>query len=165
MAIQFNLNGDVRREEGLPPTTTVLDYLRNNAGLMGAKEGCAEGDCGACSIVLVRHEEDGKPVYEAVNSCLLMLPQMDGRTIVTVEGLQSDDGLLDPVQDAMVQSDGTQCGFCTPGFIMALYALRQGDEPITDGAIHDALAGNLCRCTGYRPIVEAARAACGGATP
>ena len=164
MAIRFYLNGELRREETLPPTTTVLDYLRSHLGLTGTKEGCAEGDCGACSIVLVRPEEDGKPVYEAVNACLLMLPQMDGRTIVTVEGLEGDDGLLDPVQEAMVQSEGTQCGFCTPGFIMALYALRQGDEEITDGVIHDALAGNLCRCTGYRPIVEAAHEACGTAS-
>ena len=163
MAIQFYLNGELRREDSHPPTMTVLDYLRNHAGLSGSKEGCAEGDCGACSVVLVRREEGGKPAYEAVNSCLLMLPQMDGWTIVTVEGLQGDDGVLDPVQNAMAQGDGTQCGFCTPGFIMALYALRQGDEAITDGVIHDALAGNLCRCTGYRPIVEAARKACGGA--
>jgi xanthine dehydrogenase small subunit len=164
MAIQFYLNGEIRREETLSPTTTVLDYLRDHLGLMGTKEGCAEGDCGACSIVLVRRDEDGEPVYEAVNSCLLMLPQMDGRTVVTVEGLAGEDGPLDPVQDAMVRTDGTQCGFCTPGIVMALYALRQGGENITDGVIHDALAGNLCRCTGYRPIVEAAREACGNAS-
>ena len=160
MAIQFYLNGELRQEDSLPPTTTVLDYLREHAGLTGTKEGCAEGDCGACSIVLVRDGDDGKATYEAVNSCLLVLPQLDGRSVVTVEGLAGDDGILDPVQDAMVRTDGTQCGFCTPGFIMALYVLRQGDEEPSDGVIHDALAGNLCRCTGYRPIVEAAREAC-----
>ena len=163
MAIQFYLNGELRREEAIPPTTTVLDYLRTFVGQTGTKEGCAEGDCGACSIVLVRINEYGKTVYDVVNSCLLILPQLDGANVVTVEGLDQD-GLIDPVQAAIVQSDGSQCGFCTPGFIMALYALRQGDEEITDGVIHDALAGNLCRCTGYRPIVEAAHHACGTAT-
>ena len=163
MAIQFYLNGELRRENAIPPTTTVLDYLRTNLGQTGTKEGCAEGDCGACSIVIVRRSENGNAVYEAVNSCLLIVPQLDGANVVTVEGLDQD-GHMDPVQVDMVESDGSQCGFCTPGFIMALYALRQGDEELTDGVIHDALAGNLCRCTGYRPIVEAAQHACSTAT-
>ena len=160
MPIQFYLNGELCREEGISPTTTVLDYLREYAGQTGTKEGCAEGDCGACTIVLVRYNEDGKPIYEAVNSCLLILPQLDGTNIITVEGI-SQNYDLDPVQVAMVENDGTQCGFCTPGFIMALFALRQSDEEVTDDVIHDALAGNLCRCNGYRPIVESARQTCG----
>ena len=161
MPIQFHLNGELRVEDSLPPTTSVLDYLREHRGQTGTKEGCAEGDCGACSIVLIRKGEGGKSVYEAVNSCLLMLLQLDGANVVTVEGVAGANA-LDPVQTAMVETGGTQCGFCSPGFIMALYALRHGDEEPTDDVIHDALAGNLCRCTGYTPIVNAARDACSG---
>ena len=142
----------------------MLDYLRKHQGKAGTKEGCAEGDCGACTIVLAREDESGNAIYEAVNSCLLMLPQLDGANVVTVEGI-ADADTLDPVQAAMVETDGTQCGFCTPGFIMALYALRQGGEKPTDEVIHEALAGNLCRCTGYTPIVAAAKKACGNAPP
>jgi xanthine dehydrogenase small subunit len=159
MVLQFTLNGELRQVEAVSPTTTVLDYLRENAGLTGTKEGCAEGDCGACTIVLAE-TVDGKTSHKAVNSCLLMVPQLAGKHVITVEGLGGDDDLLDPVQEAMVKTDGTQCGFCTPGIIMSLHALRQSDKPATDGVIHDHLAGNLCRCTGYRPIVEAAREAC-----
>ena len=164
MPIRFNLNGVFYEEDGLPPTTSVLDYLRKHQGKTGTKEGCAEGDCGACTIVLAREDESGNAIYEAVNSCLLMLPQLDGANVVTVEGI-ADADTLDPVQAAMVETDGTQCGFCTPGFIMALYALRQGGEKPTDEVIHEALAGNLCRCTGYTPIVAAAKKACGNAPP
>ena len=114
--------------------------------------------------MLAREDESGNAIYEAVNSCLLMLPQLDGANVVTVEGI-ADADTLDPVQAAMVETDGTQCGFCTPGFIMALYALRQGGEEPTDEVIHEALAGNLCRCTGYTPIVAAAKNACGNAPP
>ncbi len=162
MALQFTLNGEMRQVEAVSPTTTVLDYLRENAALTGTKEGCAEGDCGACTIVLAE-TIDGKTSHNAVNSCLLMVPQLDGKHVITVEGLDRDNDLLDPVQEAMVKTDGTQCGFCTPGIIMSLYALRQSDQPATEGVIHDTLAGNLCRCTGYRPIVEAAREACAAA--
>ena len=158
MALQFTLNGELRQVEAISPTTTVLDYLRESAGLSGTKEGCAEGDCGACTVVLAENV-DGKPVYNAVNACLLMLPQLDGKHVITVEGLEKEAS-LDPVQEAMVKTDGTQCGFCTPGIIMSLYALRQKEGEASDGVIHDTLAGNLCRCTGYRPIVEAAREAC-----
>jgi xanthine dehydrogenase small subunit len=163
MALQFTLNGELRQVEAVSPTTTVLDYLRENIGLIGTKEGCAEGDCGACTIVLAE-TVDGNTSHKAVNSCLLMVPQLAGKHVFTVEGLGGDDDLLDPVQDAMVKTDGTQCGFCTPGIIMSLHALRQSDKPATDAVIHDHLAGNLCRCTGYRPIVGAAREAC-AATP
>ena len=162
MALQFTLNGEMRQVSSVAPTMTVLDYLREYAELTGTKEGCAEGDCGACTIVLAENV-DGKPSYQAVNACLLMVPQLDGKHVITVEGLSDTDELLDPVQGAMVKTDRTQCGFCTPGFIMALYALRQSDEEASDGVIPDALAGNLCRCTGYRPIVEAAREACASA--
>ena len=162
MAVQFYLNGELREVAAVAPTTTVLDYLREIAVLTGTKEGCAEGDCGACAIVIA-NAADERPVYLAVNACLLMVPQLDGKHVYTVEGLtERNDGLLDPVQEAMVQSDGTQCGFCTPGFIMSMFALRHSNEEVSDEVIHDALAGNLCRCTGYRPIVDSMRDACLG---
>ncbi len=157
MPVHFLLNGELRAEQGIPPSTTVLDYLRGHARLTGTKEGCAEGDCGACTIVVAR-PRDGKMQYEAVNSCLMLLPQLDGASVTTVEGLASN-GELHPVQQALVDTDGTQCGFCTPGFVMALYAFQQGGEPAETERIHDALAGNLCRCTGYKAIVAAAHAA------
>ena len=155
--IRFILNGEDHVAEDVSPTTTMLDYVRGEVGLTGTKEGCAEGDCGACTVVRV---VDGR--FEAVNACLMQIGQADGTEIITVEGLEKiNGGELVPVQDAMATGDGTQCGFCTPGFIGALFALEQSDEEISDGIIHDALAGNLCRCTGYRPIVDAAREACG----
>ena len=154
--IRFTLNGAPHEAAEMSPTMTMLDYLREHLGMTGTKEGCAEGDCGACTVVRVIN---GK--LEAVNSCLMQIGQADGDEILTVEGLEKiNAGALTPVQDAMVNGDGTQCGFCTPGFIGALFALQQSDEKISDDVIHDALAGNLCRCTGYRPIVEAAHAAC-----
>ena len=135
---------------------TVLDWLRTRAHLTGTKEGCAEGDCGACTIVLGR-SVDGSVQYRAVNSCLVMLPQIDNCAVLTVEGLAAADGALHPVQKALVDADATQCGFCTPGFVMAMFAFHHGGERPDDTVIHEALAGNLCRCTGYRSIVEACR--------
>ena len=157
VAISFTLNGELLEESSVSPTMTALDFLRENAGLTGTKEGCAEGDCGACTIVMVRN---GSERLEAVNSCLLAMGQLDGARVVTVEGLSDRGGELESVQQAIVAQDGTQCGFCTPGFVMALHALRHSGETVTDEVIHDALAGNLCRCTGYRSIVDAARVAC-----
>ncbi len=155
--IRFTLNGTAHEVGDVSPTMTMLDYVRENLHMTGTKEGCAEGDCGACTVVRVI---DGR--FEAVNSCLMQIGQADGVEILTVEGLEAvNGGKLTPVQDAMATGDGTQCGFCTPGFIGALFALEQSGEDVSDDVIHDALAGNLCRCTGYRPIVEAARAACG----
>jgi xanthine dehydrogenase small subunit len=135
---------------------TVLDYLRGTERLTGTKEGCAEGDCGACTIVVATPGQEG-PRYEAVNACLMMVPQLTGRDVLTVEGLADRDGQLHPVQSALVEADATQCGFCTPGFAMAMFAFSQDGGIRGDDTIHEALAGNLCRCTGYRPIVEACR--------
>jgi xanthine dehydrogenase small subunit len=153
--INFLLNGEPRSVSGLAPTTTVLEYLRGAERACGTKEGCAEGDCGACTVVLGEPTEGGLR-YRAINGCIAFLPQLDGKLLLTVEGL-AEGSALHPVQDAMVECDGSQCGFCTPGFVMALFAFQQGGEAASDDAIHEALAGNLCRCTGYRPIVEAAR--------
>ena len=150
-SIRFTLNGEPVEIAGVSPMMTVLDWLRDRRGLKGTKEGCAEGDCGACTVVLER--ADGR--HEAMNSCIAMLGQMDGQAIRTVEGLPGKDGAPHPVQSAMAEADATQCGFCTPGFVMTAYAYASGGEPAELETIHDALAGNLCRCTGYRPIVEA----------
>lgn len=161
-AIRFLLNGQWQREERVAPTMTVLDYLRVVRRLTGTKEGCAEGDCGACTIMVGRREE-GRLRYDAVNACLMLVPQLDATAVVTVEGLAGPGGTPHPVQEALLETDGTQCGFCTPGFAMAMAAFQHGGEPARDELIHEALAGNLCRCTGYRPIVEACRRIAGGA--
>ena len=153
--ISFLLNGEPRTVGDVAPTTTVLDYLRGVERACGTKEGCAEGDCGACTVVL-GEPADGGMRYRAINGCIAFLPQIDGKLLLTVEGLAERDA-LHPAQDAMVDCDGSQCGFCTPGFVMALFAFQHGGEAASDQAIHEALAGNLCRCTGYRPIIEAAR--------
>ena len=149
--IRFVLNDQPVEIDGLSPMTTLLDWLREHRGLKGTKEGCAEGDCGACTVVLER--PDGK--HEAMNSCIALLGQIDGLVVRTVEGLQAAGGEPHPVQAAMADADATQCGFCTPGFVMTAYAFASGGESADPDTIHDALAGNLCRCTGYRPIVAA----------
>ncbi len=141
------------------PRTTLLDYLRLQERKLGTKEGCAEGDCGACTVALGR-VKDGRLVYEPVNACILLLGQADGAEIVTVEDL-ARNGELHPVQAAMVRHHGSQCGFCTPGIVMSLFTLYQeGARPVSRETVNDTLAGNLCRCTGYRPIVDAALDAC-----
>ena len=149
--LSFTLNDQPVEISGISPMTTLLDWLHDHRGLRGTKEGCAEGDCGACTVVLER--EDGR--REAVNSCIALLGQVDGLSVRTVEGLRGVDGGAHPVQVAMAEADATQCGFCTPGFVMSAYAFAAGGEKGEPDTIHDALAGNLCRCTGYRPIVEA----------
>ncbi|HEX6141081.1 MAG TPA: xanthine dehydrogenase small subunit [Geminicoccaceae bacterium] len=156
--IRFLLGPEVREIVAVDPTTTVLDWLRGVERRTGTKEGCNEGDCGACTVVVARLL-DGRIVYEPVNACIQFVPTLDGKQLLTVEDLKGDDGRLHPVQQAMVECHGSQCGFCTPGFVMSLFAMfRNGLEP-TPEATNDALAGNLCRCTGYGPILEAARRA------
>jgi xanthine dehydrogenase small subunit len=149
--IRFQLNDQPVELSGVSPMTTLLDWLRDHRGLKGTKEGCAEGDCGACTVVLER--AGGK--REAFNSCIALVGQIDGLSLRTVEGLLGPDGTPHPVQVAMAEADATQCGFCTPGFVMSAYAFAAGGEKPELETIHDVLAGNLCRCTGYRPIVEA----------
>jgi xanthine dehydrogenase small subunit len=155
--IRFVHRGRVRAIAGVDPNTTVLNWLREAAGLTGTKEGCAEGDCGACTVAL-GEAVDGRLRYRAVNACIQFVPTLDGKALVAVEDLRGDDGALHPVQQAMVEAHGSQCGFCTPGFVMSLFALYHEAGKPDRARVNDALAGNLCRCTGYRPIVDAALA-------
>ncbi len=151
MNVSFLLNGESVVLTDVSPTVTALDWLRETRGLTATKEGCNEGDCGACTVMVT--DPDGSS--RALNACILFLPQLDGRALRTVEGITGPDGHLHPVQQAMVDHHGSQCGFCTPGFIAAMaVAHLNGDRD------HDrSLAGNLCRCTGYAPIIRAAKAA------
>ena len=152
-SIRFVLNGS---PVDLPvrPDTTALDAIRNHLGLKGTKEGCAEGDCGACTVLLRR----GDGPRMAANACIMTAAQLDGAELTTVEGLKTDN-VLTPVQEAMASNGSSQCGFCTPGIVMALTGLLDKTSDPDEEIIHDTLAGNLCRCTGYRPIVEAAKTA------
>jgi xanthine dehydrogenase small subunit len=152
---RFLLDGTVVEARDATATTTLLEYLRGPLGRCGTKEGCAEGDCGACTVV-VGEAHEGAMRYRAVNSCIRFVPTLDGKEVVTVESLRAPDGTLHPVQQAMVDAHGSQCGFCTPGFVMSLFALWLSRESVTRDHAVEALAGNLCRCTGYRPIIEAA---------
>lgn len=155
--IRFLLDGEVIELENVDPTRTVLQYLREDIGHCGTKEGCAEGDCGACTVVLVDAHNSRKQLRaRAVNACIQFLPTLDGKELLTIESLADADGTLHPVQQAMVDCHGSQCGFCTPGFVMSLFALYKNRLNPSRREIDDALAGNLCRCTGYQPIVMAA---------
>ncbi len=158
--IRFLRRGQVVELGSVPPMRTVLDYLRLEEKSRGTKEGCNEGDCGACTVALGALR-GGRIVYEPVNACILMMGHLDGRELVTVDDL-ADGEALHPIQQAMVDHHGSQCGFCTPGFIMALFTLYHAGSKPTRREIVDHIAGNLCRCTGYRPIVDAAHAACSG---
>jgi xanthine dehydrogenase small subunit len=155
-SIELFLNGERVSLRGEDPTRTLLTWLRESRRLVGTKEGCAEGDCGACTVVLAELDGAGQLDYLPVNACILCLGAVDGKEVITVDGLRAfDGGALHPVQQAMVDCHGSQCGFCTPGFVMALYAHHKANLPIERQDLCDAIAGNLCRCTGYRPILEA----------
>ncbi|MFQ1702868.1 xanthine dehydrogenase small subunit [Loktanella agnita] len=149
MHVTFLLNGETVEVE-TTPTRSLLDWLREDQGLCGTKEGCNEGDCGACTVMIT--DDDGA---KALNACILFLPQLHGKAVRTVEGISAPDGSLHPVQQAMVDHHGSQCGFCTPGFITSMTAGHMAGRTDHD----DVLAGNLCRCTGYAPIIRAAQAA------
>jgi xanthine dehydrogenase small subunit len=153
-ALRFTLNGKPTVVADVDPHQSVLSWLRSE-GLTGAKEGCAEGECGACAVALVGRDERGRAHYQAVNSCLLPLAALHGRALTTVEGVAAPDGTLHPVQRAMVDFAGSQCGYCTPGFVMSLFC--EYYRPGRTAYDPEAISGNLCRCTGYRPIADAAR--------
>ena len=159
--VRYLLDGEVREAPGADPTRTLLEHLRGDLRRTGTKEGCAEGDCGSCTVLVGELESDGV-TWRAVNSCIQFLPMIDGKALVTVESL--GDGALHPVQQAMVEKHGSQCGFCTPGIVMSLYGRTVGAKG-TDAPAEEVLAGNLCRCTGYGPIIEVAEASPAGAAP
>ncbi|NHZ98415.1 xanthine dehydrogenase small subunit [Massilia sp. CCM 8734] len=157
--IRFYYQGAVREVTQAAPTQTILQHLREHLHCTGTKEGCAEGDCGACTVVIGTLGADGQVEMKAVNSCIQLTPTLDGKALFTVEDVQQPNGLLHPVQQAMLECHGSQCGFCTPGFVMSLWGmyLKQEGQAPSRCQIDDALSGNLCRCTGYRPIIDAAR--------
>jgi xanthine dehydrogenase iron-sulfur cluster and FAD-binding subunit A len=149
----FTLNGQPVEIRDVAPNTTLLDWLRST-GRVGTKCGCAEGDCGACTVAL-REVADGRPAWRSINSCIALLPMFAGRELITVEGL-AKGGELHPVQRCMVKHYGSQCGYCTPGFVMSMFEGYHRDDLREHWQIADQLCGNLCRCTGYRPIRDAA---------
>ncbi len=159
-AFEFTLNGKPVRVEAVSPNTTLLEFLRGS-GLTGTKEGCAEGDCGACSVAIIERDANGKAAYRAVNSCLMPVCLLAAREVVSVEGVGCSKQ-PHPVQRAMAEGYGAQCGYCTPGFICSLFEGYYRDDIHTHDDLDDQLSGNLCRCTGYRPIRDAAMEACAG---
>jgi xanthine dehydrogenase small subunit len=166
--IQFLLNQTLQTEHVLDPNMTVLNYLRGHVHKTGTKEGCASGDCGACTVVVGELETDGdgqdRLRYRSLNSCLTFVASLHGKQLISVEDLKHQ-GRLHSVQQAMVDCHGSQCGFCTPGFVMSLFALQKNSSGADSHQAHEALAGNLCRCTGYRPILAAAEQACSQRQP
>lgn len=152
--ISFLLNDSLHQIEDIDPNTTVLQYLREHLQKNGTKEGCASGDCGACTVVIGELVDEGIR-YRTINACIALLATLHGKQLIVVEDLKQEDE-LHPVQQAMVECNGSQCGFCTPGFVMSLFALGKNLKVPNRKEIEEALAGNLCRCTGYRPIIESA---------
>jgi aerobic-type carbon monoxide dehydrogenase small subunit (CoxS/CutS family) len=150
--LTFTLNGEVVRAD-VDPQWTLLYLLREVLELTGTKEGCGYGECGACTVII-----DG----QAVNSCLYPVMETEGKTITTIEGLASKDGQLHPLQTAFINEGAVQCGFCTPGMIMSAKALLDTNDKPTEEEIKDAVAGNLCRCTGYVKIIDAIKTVAGG---
>ena len=157
--IRFYYQGRVQEVASASPTRTLLQHLREDQHCTGTKEGCAEGDCGACTVV-IGSLVNGELEMRNVNSCIQFLPTLDGKAVFSVEDLKQKDGGLHPVQEALVECHGSQCGFCTPGFAMSLWSLylkqETQPEPLCRKQIDETLSGNLCRCTGYRPIIDAA---------
>jgi xanthine dehydrogenase small subunit len=156
--LRFVRRGEIVTIDQVTPTRTLLEVLREDLHCTGTKEGCGEGDCGACTVV-IGEARDGQLKYSAINSCIRMAHSVDGLAVWTTEDIVQTDGKLHPAQEAMVQCHGSQCGFCTPGFVMSLFGLYQNQhgKPVSRADAQGALSGNLCRCTGYRPILDAAQ--------
>ena len=159
--ITFILNNRIEQVSGLAGDTTLLNWLRQNRRLTGSKEGCGEGDCGACTVVVARRDAGGAMRWHPVNACIQFIGMLEGASVTTIEGITPQgDGApeLHPCQQVMVEHHGSQCGFCTPGFVMSLFAAWCNGNGLAADQVDTTLAGNLCRCTGYRPIVDAAAA-------
>ena len=154
--IEFIYNNKIFKIKNPDSNETLLNYIRTKLKKTGTKEGCAEGGCGACTVVLgeIKNNEIN---YKAINSCITFLPTLQGKQLIIVEDLASKEGLLHPVQEAMVNYHGSQCGFCTPGFVMSLFSMFKKNSKFKNEEIKDSIAGNLCRCTGYQPIIKAAK--------
>jgi xanthine dehydrogenase small subunit len=152
MSVQLTLNGHPMRVDDVDPHLSALNWLRR-AGYTGTKEGCSEGECGACAIAVMRRNVQGQADFQAINSCLVPLAALDGHSVVTVEGVAGLGGDLHPVQRALVDKGGSQCGYCTPGFVVSMFC--EYYRPGREGFDPESVSGNLCRCTGYRPILEA----------
>jgi len=159
-AVCFWLNGERVTVSGVSPTTTLLQYLRQDRHCTGTKEGCAEGDCGACTVAVLDPDASEGPTYRAVNACLILLPMVHGRQVITVEGLADRAG-PHPVQEALTDALGSQCGYCTPGVIMSMFEACYRRDMDAPWKLDDQMCGNLCRCTGYRPIRDATGAIAG----
>ncbi len=154
--IQFIYENKLIELENPDPNQTILSFIRDSLKKTGTKEGCAEGGCGACTIVL-GELENKKLKYKAINSCISFTPTLHGKQLIVVENLVSQDGSYHPVQEAMAKYHASQCGFCTPGFVMSIFAMSKNEKNNNNDEIKDAISGNLCRCTGYRPIIDAAK--------
>jgi len=154
--IEFVFQNKIHQILNPDPNETVLNFVRLNLKKTGTKEGCAEGGCGACTIVL-GELKNNKILYKSINSCITFVPVLNGKQLILVENLTSENGKLHSVQNAMVDFHGSQCGFCTPGFVMSMFAMFKNNKSINNELINDSLSGNLCRCTGYRPIIDAAK--------
>ena len=158
-SVRFHLNGQAIEAQDVDAHSTLLRWLRDEQRLTGTKEGCAEGDCGACTVVLVDPLGEEGPTLRAVNSCLMLTASLEGQLLYTVEGLKEADGTPHVVQSKMVDHLGSQCGYCTPGFVVALEALFTENTDPTNEEIDRCLGSNICRCTGYTKIIAAARLA------
>ena len=154
--VKFLLNDKILEINSPDPNQTILNYVRTELKKTGTKEGCAEGGCGACTVV-VGELVNGQLEYSAINSCIAFIPSLNGKQLLIVEDLLSKNGNLHPVQNAMVKFHGSQCGFCTPGFIMSLFSMFKNNKNYNSELIKDSISGNLCRCTGYRPIIDSAK--------
>ena len=154
--IEFIYENQIFKIKNPDSNETLLNYIRTKLKKTGTKEGCAEGGCGACTVVLGELKK-GEINYRAINSCITFLPTLQGKQLIIIENLISKEGSLHPVQQAMVNYHGSQCGFCTPGFVMSLFSMFKKNSKFKDEEIKDSIAGNLCRCTGYQPIIKAAK--------